>query len=99
MEVSKPYILFLLWKFENFRKIGNNKNFKYCLDTLKPYRTYYNAWNNNPLDSIAAFTKTNPSLQDYEDQLKKFGAFEEEIDKISHSNLIGAIELKTENLC
>jgi len=68
-------------------------------ELLNGFKRYDWLWNNNPLDSIAAFTKTNPSLQDYEDQLKKFGAFEEEIDKISHSNLIGAIELKTENLC
>lgn len=53
----------------------------------------------NVQDSINEFTKKNPSLQDYEDQLKKFTSVEDEIEKISNSHLIGAIELKTENLC
>jgi hypothetical protein len=41
LEPSKPYVLFLLWKYEHLRKVADNKNFKFCLNTLKPYRNAY----------------------------------------------------------
>lgn len=53
---------------------------------------------NNILDSLKQFEKNLPSLQDYEDKLKSFTKIEDEIDKIGSSNIIGAMELKTENL-
>jgi dynein heavy chain len=68
-------------------------------ELLAGFKRFEWLWMNNIQESIQKFTKQNPSLQDYEDQLKKFTGFEDEIDKISHSHIIGAIELKTENLC
>lgn len=41
LEPSKPYILFLLWKYEHLRKTADNKNFKFCLNTLKPLKSAY----------------------------------------------------------
>ena len=42
-EVSKPYILFLLWAFKDFSKNNNNnKNFNFVIETLKSYRSIYN---------------------------------------------------------
>jgi hypothetical protein len=41
LEPSKPYILFLLWKYEHLRKTTDNKNFKFCLNTLKPFKSAY----------------------------------------------------------
>jgi len=53
LELSKPYILFLLWKYEEFKKTNNNKNFKFCLDALKPYKEiYYNRMLDNFLAKI-----------------------------------------------
>lgn len=40
-ESSKPYILFLLWKFDNFRKTNNNKNFEFVIKSLKSYKHIY----------------------------------------------------------
>ena len=45
LEPSKPYILFLLWKYDHLRKVSDNKNFKFCLNTLKQYKSIY--YNNN----------------------------------------------------
>ena len=44
LEPSKPYILFLLWKYDHLRKTADNKNFKFCLNALKSYKDayYYN---------------------------------------------------------
>lgn len=41
LEPSKPYILFLLWKYEHLRKTSDNKNFKFCLNALKSYKAMY----------------------------------------------------------
>ena len=41
LEPSKPYILFLLWRYEHFRKVADNKNFKFCLNALKSLRSAY----------------------------------------------------------
>jgi hypothetical protein len=49
-------------------------------------------------DSIKNFAKKNPTLQDYEDMLKKFSIVEEEIEKVVEAYKIGAMELKTANI-
>jgi hypothetical protein len=41
LEPSKPYILFLLWKYEHLRKTSDNKNFKFCLNALKSLKSAY----------------------------------------------------------
>ena len=56
-------------------------------------------WKENVNEKLNKFGKKNPSLQDYEDELKKFTYVEDEIDKIEHAHKIGAMELKTDNLC
>lgn len=38
-------------------------------------------------------------MQDYEDKLKKFTNIEEEIDRFPESHKIGAMELKTKDIC
>ena len=41
LEPSTPYILFLLWKYDHLRKTADNKNFKFCLNALKQFRSAY----------------------------------------------------------
>lgn len=63
LDASKPYILFLLWKFDKFRRISNNnQNFKYCLDSLKSYQPLYGSKNNviTLEDFISKIVKFHP---------------------------------------
>lgn len=50
-------------------------------------------------ESIKKFSKNGPTLQNYEDELKKFSQIEEEIEKIVPNYKIGAMELMTQNIC
>jgi len=44
------------------------------------------------------FIETNPSLDDYEEQLRSFGAIEKEVDLVHSLHIIGALSLNTKNL-
>jgi len=57
-------------------------------------------WKDSISDSIKNFNKKlpAPTLQDYDDKLKEFSALLDLIEVIPQFNLIGAMELKTENL-
>jgi dynein heavy chain len=66
---------------------------------LNSFKKFSWLWTDSIQDNIKAFSKKNPTLQDYEDALKKFSNIEEEIEKIEVSHKIGAMELKTGNLC
>jgi dynein heavy chain, axonemal len=55
-------------------------------------------WKESIAESLKTFEKNGPTLQDYEDTLKRFSLVEEEIDQIESSHKIGAMELKTDNL-
>ncbi|KAL4479549.1 hypothetical protein ABPG72_018535, partial [Tetrahymena utriculariae] len=48
--------------------------------------------------SLKKFSKNGPTLQNYEEQLKRFSKIEEEIAKIVPSYNIGAMELMTQNI-
>lgn len=50
-------------------------------------------------ESIKKFSKVGPTLQNYEDQLKKFSSIEEEIEKVVPNYKIGAMEPMTHNIC
>jgi len=65
---------------------------------LNSFKKFSWLWSDSIQDNIKAFSKKNPTLQDYEDALKKFSNIEEEIEKIEVSHKIGAMELKTSNL-
>lgn len=66
---------------------------------LGSFKKFEWLWQGNIADHIKDFSKKGPTLQDYEDALKKFSNIEEEIEKIETSHKIGAMELKTGNLC
>jgi dynein heavy chain len=63
------------------------------------FNRFNHLWEGNIDNSLKDFEKKTPTLQDYEDKLKKFTQVEEDIDKIQSAHLIGAMELKTEGLC
>lgn len=54
---------------------------------------------NNVVEEIKGFEKMNPTLQMYEDKLKEYTNIEEEIDRFTESHKIGAMELKTKDIC
>ena len=66
---------------------------------LSSFKKFSWLWTENISTNIAAFSKKNPTLQDYEDALKRFSNIEDDIEKIEFSHIIGAMELKTTNLC
>lgn len=66
---------------------------------LHGFTKYEWIFKENIPDDIKKFSKKNPTLQEYEDMLKKFTVYEEEIDKFVDSYKIGAMELKTANIC
>lgn len=41
LESSKPYILFLIWRFDYLKKTHNNKNYEFCLKALLKYKNAY----------------------------------------------------------
>lgn len=55
-------------------------------------------WKDSISDSLDKFTATNPQLQDYERELKKFSNLENEIDEIEGTKKIGAMSFKTDLL-
>jgi len=66
---------------------------------LASYNKYEWLWKENPTKSLQDFEKKIPSLQDYENALKKFTQVEEEeINLIDPAKIIGALELKTDQL-
>jgi len=67
-------------------------------DFLLTFKKFDWLWLQNIQEQLKKFEKQSPSLQDYEDKLKSFNVTEEEIDKIGSSIIIGAMELKTDNL-
>jgi len=66
---------------------------------LSQFKKYESLYKDSSTEQIKAFQKKNPSLQMYEDILKRFMNMEEEIDKFVESYKIGAMELKTANIC
>lgn len=67
-------------------------------DFLFEFQKFEWLYKENVQDSIKNFAKKNPTLQDYEDMLKKFSIVEEEIEKVVEAYKIGAMELKTANI-
>jgi hypothetical protein len=47
---------------------------------------------------LKKFNSTNPQLEDFEEKLKEFAAFEKEIQAMTDTHQIGALSLKTNNV-
>jgi dynein heavy chain len=63
------------------------------IDTFKRFDFLYM---NDLQSEYAAFMKTNPSLESFENELKKYMAIEEEIQRIPPVHNIGAMSLETQ---
>jgi dynein heavy chain len=71
------------------------------IEFMSKFSKYDWLWKNSISKSIKEFSKGSekPQLQAYEDELKKFTLTEEDIEKIEPTFIIGAMKLKTQNLC
>lgn len=69
------------------------------MEFLSGFNKFETLYKDSMQESIKNFTKKNPTLQDYEDILKRYTRMEEEIDKFVEFYKIGAMNLKTENIC
>ena len=65
---------------------------------LESFDIYRWLWSDNVQETIKKFSAKNPSLQEYEDELKKFTHLEDEIEKVERIREIGAMALMTDNL-
>jgi dynein heavy chain len=55
-------------------------------------------WKSSKDAEYEKFTKQNPSLDDYEQQLRKFGDLQKDINSVSSIHVIGALSLNTKHL-
>eukprot|EP01041_Mallomonas_annulata_P002980 gene2980-5847_t len=65
---------------------------------LKIFRKYDWLWKDDKENEYKTFMSKAPSISDFEEELKKFMAVEEEIEKIGPMHCIGALRLNTANL-
>ena len=65
---------------------------------LESFSKYSWLWTKNPNDSLKAFSKNSPQLEEYEDKLKEFDGFMDQIEEIEGTFQIGALSLKTVNV-
>ncbi|KAL4465245.1 hypothetical protein ABPG74_001959 [Tetrahymena malaccensis] len=67
-------------------------------DFLSGYDKFNWLYQDSIQESLKKFTKIGPTLQNYEEQLKRFSQLEEEIEKFIPNYQIGAMELMTQNI-
>jgi dynein heavy chain len=74
---------------------GTKNNVKKFLDSFQKYDWL---WKQKPDESLRRFNSKNPQLEDFEEKLKEFVHYEEEVAKIDDKHQIGALSLKTDNV-
>jgi len=74
---------------------GTKNNVKKFLDSFEKYDWL---WKQKIDESLKRFNSKNPQLEDFEEKLKEFVHFQEQINKIDNYHQIGALSLKTENV-
>lgn len=65
---------------------------------LDRYISYEWLWKDSIDKELRKFNAKKPTLEDYEEELKRYSQMEDEIDKIDQMHQIGAMALKTKNL-
>lgn len=65
---------------------------------LESFNKYSWLWKDKIDEKLKKFNLTNPQLEDFEEKLKEFSSFEEDILKISETHQIGALSLKTQGV-
>jgi dynein heavy chain, axonemal len=76
--------------------LHGTKNLLY--DYLRGFKKYDWLWKDDKELAYKAFMVKKPTIQDFEEELKKFMAIEEEISNIASHHCIGAVMLNTVNL-
>ena len=74
---------------------GTKNNVRKFLDSFEKYDWL---WRQKIDDSLKKFNAKNPQLEDFEEKLKEFAFFEEQINKIDNYHQIGALSLKTDHV-
>lgn len=74
---------------------GTKNNVKKFLDSFEQYDWL---WKQKIDESLRRFNSKNPQLEDFEEKLKEFVHFENQINKIENFHQIGALSLKTDNV-
>lgn len=74
---------------------GTKNNVKKFLDSFEKYDWL---WKQKIDESLKRFNSKNPQLEDFEEKLKEFVHFENQIKKIENFHQIGALSLKTDNV-
>ena len=65
---------------------------------LDAFTKYSWTWEKNPEKELAAFSKKEPALDDFEEKLKYYSSIEEEIDTHEEVFQVGAMALKTQTI-
>jgi len=65
---------------------------------LESFEKFDWLWKKKIDEMLKRFNSTNPQLEDFEEKLKEFSGFEEDVEKIYNHHQIGALSLKTENV-
>jgi len=74
---------------------GTKNNVKIFLEN---FSTYSWLWVKRPEDALKVFMKENPTLEQYEDELKKFDTYQASISLIDETHQIGALQLTTKGV-
>lgn len=74
---------------------GTKNNVKKFLDSFEKYDWL---WKQKIDESLKRFNSKNPQLEDFEEKLKEFVHFQDQINKIDNYHQIGALSLKTESV-
>jgi dynein heavy chain len=65
---------------------------------LESFEKFDWLWKRKIDESLKRFNSTNPQLEDFEEKLREFTGFEDEVARIQSFHQIGALSLKTENV-
>jgi dynein heavy chain len=65
---------------------------------LESFEKFDWLWKRKIDEMLKKFNASNPQLEDFEEKLKEFSSFEDEVDKILTTHQIGALQLKTVNV-
>lgn len=65
---------------------------------LESFEKFDWLWKKKIDEALKKFNASNPQLEDFEEKLKEFSNFENDVDKIQVHHQIGALSLKTENV-
>jgi len=65
---------------------------------LESFEKFDWLWKKKIDEMLKKFNASNPELEQFEDKLKEFTSYEDDVDKILTTHQIGALQLKTVNV-